>query len=297
MASVGCFDLGVLWDRDRVGRAAGADGRDHVIGEEPRVGAHRHSSHRRARRRTRARVSRSEAARGRAETIPTASELCSTSPVSCAHRHQRVIAQHLGMAVRGAVLGPAAHLTHRGVQIHGQLRDGRRGAHRPRPRQRMLGRFVELAHMPERERPQERPRSRRRHHRRRAAPHPTRPTAAGRCRRCSGRPPASTPPPSTPCDPRPRPPSRPDAPCRRSTPPNPTDPSPCPPATTPHRPPKTHHRTPPPTRRSHLLRCSQEVPPHMARMTVFVSSILPCQEAFLVDAPTPSASPHRWIQA
>ena len=35
----------------------------------------------------------------------------------------------------------------------------------------------------------------------------------------------------------------------------------------------------------------------MARMTAFVSSILPCQEAFLVDAPTPSASPHRWIQA
>ena len=34
----------------------------------------------------------------------------------------------------------------------------------------------------------------------------------------------------------------------------------------------------------------------MARMTVFVSSILPCQEAFLVDAPTPEASPHRWIQ-
>ena len=38
----GCFDLGVLWDRDRVGRAVGADGCDHVIGEEPRIGAHRH---------------------------------------------------------------------------------------------------------------------------------------------------------------------------------------------------------------------------------------------------------------
>ena len=38
----GCFDLGVLGDRDRVGRAVGADGCDHVIGEEPRVGAHRH---------------------------------------------------------------------------------------------------------------------------------------------------------------------------------------------------------------------------------------------------------------
>ena len=38
----GCFDLGVLRDRDRVGRTVGADGCDHVIGEEPRIGAHRH---------------------------------------------------------------------------------------------------------------------------------------------------------------------------------------------------------------------------------------------------------------
>ena len=35
----------------------------------------------------------------------------------------------------------------------------------------------------------------------------------------------------------------------------------------------------------------------MARMTVVANSILPCQEAFLVDAPTPGTSPHRWIQA
>ena len=35
----------------------------------------------------------------------------------------------------------------------------------------------------------------------------------------------------------------------------------------------------------------------MARTTVVVNSILPRQEAFLVDAPTPEASPHRWIQA
>ena len=42
---------------------------------------------------------------------------------------------------------------------------------------------------------------------------------------------------------------------------------------------------------------SQEVPPLVARMTVVLDSILPCQEAFLVDAPTPEASPHRWIQA
>ena len=35
----------------------------------------------------------------------------------------------------------------------------------------------------------------------------------------------------------------------------------------------------------------------MARMVDYLNTILPCQEAFLVDAPTPRASPHRWIQA
>ena len=35
----------------------------------------------------------------------------------------------------------------------------------------------------------------------------------------------------------------------------------------------------------------------MARMIAIDNGILPCQEAFLVDAPTPAASPRRWIQA
>ena len=35
----------------------------------------------------------------------------------------------------------------------------------------------------------------------------------------------------------------------------------------------------------------------MARITVVINSILPRQEAFLVDAPTPARSPRRWIQA
>ena len=35
----------------------------------------------------------------------------------------------------------------------------------------------------------------------------------------------------------------------------------------------------------------------MFEMPVKFNSILPCQEAFLVDAPTPNTSPHRWIQA
>ena len=39
--------------------------------------------------------------------------------------------------------------------------------------------------------------------------------------------------------------------------------------TTPHQPPKTHHRTPPRSRRSHLIRSSQEVPPLVARMRYF----------------------------
>ena len=46
-----------------------------------------------------------------------------------------------------------------------------------------------------------------------------------------------------------------------------------------------------------LVASIQEVPPLMARMTVTSNSILPRQEAFLVDAPTPTTSPHRWIQA
>ena len=132
---------------------------------------------------------------------------------------------------------------------------------------------------------------------RRAAPPPPSPTAAAAHRRCSTRPPASTPPKTAPCDPRLSPPTRPDAPCHRSTPPNPASTSPCPPTTTPHQPPKTHHRTPPRSHRSHQLRSSQEVPPLVARTTVVTNGILPRQEAFLVDAPTPEASPHRWIQA
>ena len=43
-----------------------------------------------------------------------------------------------------------------------------------------------------------------------------------------------------------------------------------------------------PPRRSHQICCSQEVPPHMLEMPVNINSILPFQEAFLVDAPTPN---------
>ena len=35
----------------------------------------------------------------------------------------------------------------------------------------------------------------------------------------------------------------------------------------------------------------------MARILVIDNGILPCQEAFPVDAPTPRTSPRRWIQA
>ena len=35
----------------------------------------------------------------------------------------------------------------------------------------------------------------------------------------------------------------------------------------------------------------------MARMIAIDNGILPCQEAFLVDAPHPETSPRRWIQA
>ena len=92
-------------------------------------------------------------------------------------------------------------------------------------------------------------------------------------------------------------PSSADAPPHQPTPPTRGDPSPCPPTTNPHRPPKTPHRNEPPPHQPHQICCSQEVPPHMARMTVVTNSILPCQEAFPVDAPTPLRPPLRWIQA
>ena len=52
---------------------------------------------------------------------------------------QRVIAQHLGMAISRAVFSFAVDLTHRGIQINSQpSRQHRRCAHRPRPPQRQL---------------------------------------------------------------------------------------------------------------------------------------------------------------
>ena len=56
------------------------------------------------------------------------------------------------------------------------------------------------------------------------------------------------------------------------------------------RPPKKRRRTPPRPCRSRPLCCSQEVPPHVAGITVVINSILPRQEAFMVDAPTTPGS-------
>ena len=72
---------------------------------------------------------------------------CSTSPVS-ERGHQVVIAQHLGVAIRSAVLGRCRHAPHRGVQI------GRHLAHRSAPQPHCspavspsCGRNFRLAHM------------------------------------------------------------------------------------------------------------------------------------------------------
>ena len=60
MAAMAALTLAFWGIVDRVGRAVGADGRDHVIGEEPRVGAHRHALASAPRRRRRASVSRAK---------------------------------------------------------------------------------------------------------------------------------------------------------------------------------------------------------------------------------------------
>ena len=76
---------------------------------------------------------------------------------------QRMIAEHFGVAVRGALLVLAVDLTDRGVQIdHQRPRAGAR-SQPPRPRQGARPHSVELAGVTEREGPQERPHRGRRH--------------------------------------------------------------------------------------------------------------------------------------
>ncbi len=74
----------------------------------------------------------------------------------------RVVAEHLGVAVRGALLQRAADLADEAVDIDHQPALARPGAGPPRACQRLAQQPVELAHVPERERTQERAQRRRR---------------------------------------------------------------------------------------------------------------------------------------
>ena len=67
-----------------------------------------------------------------------------------------VVAELLRVAVAGAVLGLAAHLTDGGVEVDDQPVRSRPGTERPRPTQCLGQDRIELAHMAERERPEER---------------------------------------------------------------------------------------------------------------------------------------------
>ena len=290
----GCCDLGVLCDRDRVARVVRVEALDHVIGEEPRIGAHRHRRFAReaAQPREGLRHEPQVAALGGPRAHPHMHHLAGV----VTHRDHRVIAQHFGVAIGGAAFGGAADLTDRGVQIHRHLRHRGRRADRPRPPQGKLAGSVELADMAPREGPQPRPQSRgrqrpeRQHRTSGAGPQPVgvadeRPAHQHRRRHRQRL--------------GPRPAARPRRAHRRVD-----EPLEAQPAhhrarqqQAPRRPPKTRRRNEPPTRRSHPACCSQEGPPHMTRKRVIANSILPCQEALLVDAPTPSTPPLRWIQA
>lgn len=77
-----------------------------------------------------------------------------------ARGEDRVIAEQLGVAVAGALLEVAVHLADEAVDVDHQSAVARAGAGQPRPLQRPAQQRVELAHMPERERAQERPQRR-----------------------------------------------------------------------------------------------------------------------------------------
>ena len=74
----------------------------------------------------------------------------------------RVVAQQLRVAVGGALLQAAADLADEAVDIDHQPPVAGAGAGLPRPLERLAEQRVELAHVPERERAQERPQRRRR---------------------------------------------------------------------------------------------------------------------------------------
>jgi hypothetical protein len=88
-----------------------------------------------------------------------------------AGREQRVIAEDLGVAVRGALFVMAVNLRDRRIDIDHEILARRGPATQvPHPFQDPVRDGIELADMTERERPQERPDRRRGHHPQRQHP-------------------------------------------------------------------------------------------------------------------------------
>jgi hypothetical protein len=74
----------------------------------------------------------------------------------------RVVAEQVRVAIGGALLQATAHLADEAVDIDHQPPVARAGARHPGARKRLRQQPVELAHVPERERPQKRAKGRRR---------------------------------------------------------------------------------------------------------------------------------------
>ncbi len=81
-----------------------------------------------------------------------------------ARGEDRVVAARARVAERRALLGVAVHLADEGVDVDDQARLTGAGTGLPRARERLAEHAVELAHVPERERAQERPQRRGRRH-------------------------------------------------------------------------------------------------------------------------------------
>jgi hypothetical protein len=79
------------------------------------------------------------------------------------HRHQRVVAEDVGVAVGGALLQLAVDLADGRVEIDHHRLGARTGSERPGPSDRLGDHLVELADVSEGEGPQERAQRRRRH--------------------------------------------------------------------------------------------------------------------------------------
>jgi hypothetical protein len=79
------------------------------------------------------------------------------------HRHQRVVAEDVGVAVGGALFQLAVDLADRRVEIDHHRSVARARSERPGPSGRLGHHLVELADGPEGEGPQERAQRRRRH--------------------------------------------------------------------------------------------------------------------------------------